>query len=68
MGGNRKYKMEVVMRQHYYDRPNPHSIGDTAIMYRQQRQEKEDFKREELKKELKSEDRENLLTKNNNKN
>ena len=43
----------------YYDRPNPHSLGDTGTMYRQQKQEKEDFKREELKKELRQEDREN---------
>ena len=43
----------------HYDRPNPHSIGDTAIMYRIQKQEKEDFKREELRKELRQEDREN---------
>ena len=43
----------------YYDRPNPHSLGDAGTMYRQQKQEKEDLKREELKKELRQEDKEN---------
>lgn len=43
----------------YYDRPNPHSFGDTAIMHRIQKEEKEDFKRKELQKELRQEDREN---------
>lgn len=43
----------------HYDNPNPHSFGDAGTMYRQQKQEKEDFKREELKKELKQEDRKN---------
>jgi len=47
----------------YYDRPNPHSFGDTATMYQQQRQEKEDFKRSELKKELNQEDREEKVKK-----
>lgn len=43
----------------YYDRPNPHSIGDTGRMYRDQKKEfKEDFKREELNTELKDENRE----------
>lgn len=43
----------------YYDRPSPHSFGDTGTMYRQQKAEKESFKKEELKKELHQEDREN---------
>ena len=43
----------------YYDRPNPHSIGDTAIMYRIQRQDKDEFKIKELREELRQEDREN---------
>ena len=43
----------------YYDRPSPHSIGDTAAMMRSIRAEKEAFKAEELKKELTQEDREN---------
>ena len=42
----------------YYDRPSPHSFGDTGAMYRQQKSEKESFKKEELKKELRQEDRE----------
>lgn len=49
------------MRYHssnYYDRPNPHSFGDTGIMHRQQKAEKEEFKREEMRKELRQEDRE----------
>lgn len=43
----------------YYDRPSPHSFGDTVIMHRQQKAEKESFKKEELKKELHQEDKEN---------
>lgn len=42
----------------YYDRPSPHSFGDTGTMHRQQKAEKESFKKEELKKELHQEDRE----------
>ena len=39
----------------YYDRPSPHSFGDTGAMYRHQRQDREDFKRAELQKELNQE-------------
>ena len=46
----------------HYDRPNPHSLGDAGAIYRQQKQEKEDFKREELKKEPRQEDRGNDTT------
>ena len=42
----------------YYDRPSPHSFGDTGTMHRQQKAEKESFKKEELQKELRQEDRE----------
>ena len=41
-----------------YDRPSPHSFGDTGTMFRQQKAEKEEFKKTELKKELRQEDRE----------
>ena len=47
------------MRYNYNDRPSPHSFGDTGTMYRQQKAEKESFKKEELQKELRQEDREN---------
>lgn len=47
------------MRYNYNDRPSPHSFGDTGTMYKQQKAEKESFKKEELKKELHQEDREN---------
>lgn len=43
----------------YYDRPSPHSFGDTRVLERNIKAEKEEFKREELKKELRQEDREN---------
>jgi len=59
-------KEKKIMRYHssnYYDRPNPHSFGDAGTMYRQQKQEKEDFKREELRKELRQEDREEKVKK-----
>ena len=42
----------------YYDRPSPFSFGDTARMERDIKAVKEDFKREELKTELRQEDRE----------
>ena len=43
----------------YYDRPSPHSFGDTRALERSIKTEKEDFKKAELKKELHQEDREN---------
>ena len=43
----------------YYDRPSPHSFGDTRALERSIKAEKEDFKKAELKKELRQEDREN---------
>ena len=43
----------------YYDRPSPHSFGDTYALERSIKAEKEDFKKAELKKELRQEDREN---------
>ena len=43
----------------HYDRPSPHSFGDTGTMYRQQKAEKENFKKEEMQTELKQEDRKN---------
>ena len=43
----------------YYDRPSPHSFGDTRRLEDNMRAEKEKFKREEMQKELRQEDREN---------
>lgn len=46
------------MYNNYYSHPSPYSFGDTGTMYRQQKAEKEEFKKTELKKELRQEDRE----------
>ena len=43
----------------YYTHPSPYSFGDTGTMLRQQKAEKEEFKKAEIKKELRQEDREN---------
>lgn len=45
------------MRNHYYDRPNPYSIMDIVRMERMIKEDKEQFKKEELEQELKHEDR-----------
>ena len=49
----------------HYDYPSPHSFGSTGAMERTIKTEKEDFKKAELKKELRQEDRENVDIKRN---
>lgn len=63
----KKWKWGVKkMRNHYYDRPNPHSIMDTVRMERAIKEDKEKFKKEELEQELKHEDRiQNRINNNN---
>ena len=47
------------MANRYYERPSPHSFGDTGTLMRSMKDDKDRFKAEELQKELRQEDREN---------
>ena len=42
----------------YFDRPSPHSFGDTRRMERVMEADRRQFKKEELQKELAEEERE----------
>ena len=41
----------------YHDRPDPYSFGDTRRLLRNQQYEREQFKRDELQRELRKEDK-----------
>ena len=46
-------------KMRHYDRPSPYSFGDTARMERELKADREEFKREELKTELRNEEKTN---------